>query len=62
MLDAKPLGHCAHGRPSGFGQASNCEQELVLLGLDARAARRLLAKNQKFTDLVAERSQSAVVR
>src|SRR4051812_4851033 len=61
MLDAEPLGDGADGRLLFERQALDGEQELMLLRLDAYAARRLLAEGEEAAELVAKRRERAVV-
>jgi hypothetical protein len=61
MLDAEALGNRADGRAHARGQAAHGQQQLMLLRLDARRARRLLAERQEPTHLVAKGCQQAVL-
>ena len=61
VLDAKPLGDVSNRWPRIPRKSLYGEQELVLLRLDAVAARRSFAEREELSDLVAKRGERAIV-
>src|SRR4051812_7898171 len=60
MLDAQSLRDRPNRRAHTARKAANREQHLVLLWLDARVARRLLAEGQELSHLVTKRGKLAI--
>jgi len=60
MFELEAGGEFTDGGPASLRQATDGEEELVLLGLDAAGARLLLAEMKKTADLAAEFRQGAV--
>jgi hypothetical protein len=60
MLYLQALGQLADGRPGIVGEASQSQQQLVLLRLQAVLAGRFRAELQEAANLVAEFRQRAV--
>jgi hypothetical protein len=54
VLELHSFRQHADGRSNAFGQTSNSQQELVLLRLDARLSRGILAETEETADLVAQ--------
>ena len=61
MLNLKAFGEQAHGGARGGRQSLDGKQRLILLGLDARSAGRLLAQILKTPHLVSKFGQSAII-
>ena len=61
MFDTEPLGDRTDGRLLFERQALDGEQELMLLRLDAQAARRLFAEGEEAAELVAKSRERSVV-
>jgi hypothetical protein len=62
MAKAKPLGKCCYGGTSSLRQPFDCEQQLVLLGLDGPGSGGFFAEVQELTDAVPKFSELAVTR
>jgi len=61
VLDEQPGCNFADSWPDAFRQAPDCQQELVLMRLDAVLFRRGLAEMNKLTDLPPEFGQIPVL-
>ncbi len=61
VVDLEPLGDLTDGGARTGGEAFERQQELVLVGLDARGVGGLLAEPKEAAELESERSEGAVL-
>ena len=61
VADVQPAGNFRDRRVNVFRQALQCEQQLMVLRIDAIGASRLFAEMQEAPDLVAEFGERAVI-